>query len=49
LVLRLKSRNHRGDFEAQIIKPSTLVLMSKPRNYHSGFEAKLLTNHHHQF
>jgi hypothetical protein len=28
LVLRLKSRNHRGDFEAQIIKPELSVLRS---------------------
>jgi hypothetical protein len=32
LVLRLKPRNRRGDFEAQIIKPELPVLMPKPGN-----------------
>jgi hypothetical protein len=44
MILRHKSRNRRGDFEAQITKLSTLVLRLKPRNRRSGFKAKLLTN-----
>jgi hypothetical protein len=32
LVLRSKPRNHRGDFEAQIIKPELPILRPKPRN-----------------
>jgi hypothetical protein len=40
-----KPRNRCGDFEAQITKPSTLVLRHKLRNHCSGFEAKPLTNH----
>jgi hypothetical protein len=32
LVLRLKPRNHRGDFEAKITKPKLLVLGPKPGN-----------------
>jgi alkanesulfonate monooxygenase SsuD/methylene tetrahydromethanopterin reductase-like flavin-dependent oxidoreductase (luciferase family) len=53
LVLRPKPRNHRGDFESQIIKPELSVLRPKPGNpappWFSGstkkpttdFEAKL--------
>jgi hypothetical protein len=32
LVLRLKPRNRRGDFEAQITKPDLLILRPKPGN-----------------
>jgi hypothetical protein len=32
MVLRPKSRNHRGDFEAQITKPELPVLRPKPGN-----------------
>jgi hypothetical protein len=32
MVLMPKSRNHRGDFEAQITKPELPVLRSKPGN-----------------
>jgi hypothetical protein len=32
LVFRPKSKNRRGDFEAQIIKPKLSVLRPKPRN-----------------
>jgi hypothetical protein len=32
LVLRLKPRNRRGDFDAQIIKSELLVLRPKPEN-----------------
>jgi hypothetical protein len=32
LVLRTKPRNHRGDFEAQIIKPKLPILRLKPGN-----------------
>jgi hypothetical protein len=32
LVLRLKPKNHRGDFEAQITKPNLPVLRPKPEN-----------------
>jgi hypothetical protein len=39
--LRSKPRKRRGDFEAQITKPSTLVLRPKPRNHHSDFEAQI--------
>jgi hypothetical protein len=41
LVLRLKPRNHRGDFEAQITKPELSVLRPKPKTlHHLGFEAQ---------
>jgi hypothetical protein len=45
----VQTKNCRGDFEAQITKPSTLVLRPKPRNCRSGFEAKPLTNRRHRF
>jgi hypothetical protein len=41
MVLRPKPRNHRGNFEVQITKPSTLVLRPKPRNYRGDFEAQI--------
>jgi hypothetical protein len=42
LVLRLKPRNRRGDFEAQITKPKLLVLRSKLKTlHHLSFEAQL--------
>jgi hypothetical protein len=53
LILRLKLRNHRGDFESQITKPELLVLRPKPGNLPphwfwgstkkptAGFDAKL--------
>jgi hypothetical protein len=41
LVLRLKPRNHRGDFNAQITKTELTVLRPKPENPpHLGFEAQ---------
>jgi hypothetical protein len=49
VILRHKPRNHHDDFEAQIIKPLTLVFRPRPRNCRSGFMAKLLSNHRHQF
>jgi hypothetical protein len=33
LVLRLKPRNRRGNFEVQIIKPELSVLRSKSKNH----------------
>jgi hypothetical protein len=39
--LRPKLRKYRGDFEAQITKPSTLVLRHKLRNRHDDFEAQI--------
>jgi hypothetical protein len=33
LVLRPNSRNHHGDFEAQITKPELPILRSKPGNH----------------
>jgi hypothetical protein len=32
LILRLKPRNCRGDFEAQITKPELSIFMLKPKN-----------------
>jgi hypothetical protein len=42
LVLRPKLRNHRGDFEIQITKPSTLRLGLKPRNRHDNFDVQII-------
>jgi hypothetical protein len=42
MILRLKSRNHRDDFETQNTKPELPVLMPKPREtIATSFEAKL--------
>jgi hypothetical protein len=40
LVLTSKPRNRRGDFEAQIIKSTLLVLRPKQKTQTTGFEAK---------
>jgi hypothetical protein len=36
-ILRPKLRNHRGDFESQIIKPQLLVMRHKSGNRHPWF------------
>jgi hypothetical protein len=40
LILRLKPRNHRDDFETQITKPQLPALRLKPENPSHWFEAK---------
>jgi hypothetical protein len=49
MVLSLKPRNRRGDFDAQITKPDMPILRPKSENPNQRFCGQTGENRHYQF